>query len=470
MTIQDLKALGDIIQESITKLEKYYKDRKLDFPSLDEPFTNNAADALTSDADVVAAVNNITAASYQLMSNVRSPFLNIFDAATAYEISSCLRVAEQCNAVEILREAGPDGAHISVIASKNNLEPTKLARIFRLLATHHIFREVKPDVFANNRTSSYIDTGKTTEQLYELGVDKHAGTAGAAAFVDHFVDEVFKGSAYLWETLLSPEKGHSFSNIHAPVQEAFNTKSQFFSWIEEPGNERRFARYPAAIRGTSLWNSPSAILKGYDWASLTSDDLIVDVGGGAGMPSMHIARANPNVNIVIQEREQVAEQGKQFWSQTYPDALNSGRVSFQVHEFFGPQPQKNASVFILRTILHDWPDSDCEIILRHLRASAAPKTRLVIGDYLISYASPEGSAGASLAGYKPIDAPRPLLANLGKASATAYALDMTMFTNFNGQERTLRHFLDLTRRCGWEAIQVHRCDDSPFGFLVSKPI
>ncbi|EPQ51575.1 O-methyltransferase [Gloeophyllum trabeum ATCC 11539] len=470
MTIQDLKALGNIIQDSITKLEKHYKDRKLDFPSLDQPYTNDAADALTSDADVVAAVNNITAASYQLMSNVRPPFLNILDASTAYELSSCLRVAEQCNAAEILREAGPEGAHISIIAAKNNLEPTKLARIFRLLATHHIFREVKPDVFANNRTSSYIDTGKSTEQLYELGVDKHSGTAGAAAIVDHFVDEVQKASGYLWETLISPEKGHSFSSIHAPVQEAFNTDLQFFTWIEQPGNERRFKRYPAAIRGTSLWNGPSAILKGYDWGSLTSDDLIVDVGGGAGMPSMYIARANPNVKIVIQEREQVAEQGKMFWSETYPDAFNSGRVSFQVHEFFEPQPQKNASVFVLRTILHDWPDSDCEVILRHLRAAATPRTRLVIGDYLISYACPDTGAAGSLAGYKPIEAPPPLLANLGKASATAYALDMSMFTNFNGQERTLRHFLDLTARCGWQAIQVYRCDDSPFGFLVSKPM
>lgn len=39
--------------------------------------------------------------------------------------------------------------------------------ILRLLVTGHYLREVKPDVFANNRASSYIDTGKTVAQLRE---------------------------------------------------------------------------------------------------------------------------------------------------------------------------------------------------------------------------------------------------------------------------------------------------------------
>lgn len=35
----------------------------------------------------------------------------------------------------------------------------------RLLATHHIFREVLPNVFANNRCSSTLDTGKSVAEL-----------------------------------------------------------------------------------------------------------------------------------------------------------------------------------------------------------------------------------------------------------------------------------------------------------------
>ena len=39
------------------------------------------------------------------------------------------------------------------------------ARVLRLLATNHIFVEVSPDVFANNRLSSVLDTGKSMQEI-----------------------------------------------------------------------------------------------------------------------------------------------------------------------------------------------------------------------------------------------------------------------------------------------------------------
>jgi hypothetical protein len=39
------------------------------------------------------------------------------------------------------------------------------AHVLRLLATNYIFTEVTPDVFANNRLSSVLDTGKSVEEL-----------------------------------------------------------------------------------------------------------------------------------------------------------------------------------------------------------------------------------------------------------------------------------------------------------------
>jgi hypothetical protein len=44
------------------------------------------------------------------------------------------------------------------------------ARILRLLATNHIFTEVSPDVFANNRLSSVLDTGKSVEEILAKSV------------------------------------------------------------------------------------------------------------------------------------------------------------------------------------------------------------------------------------------------------------------------------------------------------------
>jgi hypothetical protein len=44
------------------------------------------------------------------------------------------------------------------------------ARILRLLATHNIFREVTPNVFANNRISSALDKDKPSSVLFEKSV------------------------------------------------------------------------------------------------------------------------------------------------------------------------------------------------------------------------------------------------------------------------------------------------------------
>ena len=40
-----------------------------------------------------------------------------------------------------------------------------IGRILRLLATEHIFKEVAPDVFANNRISSVVDTYKSVVEI-----------------------------------------------------------------------------------------------------------------------------------------------------------------------------------------------------------------------------------------------------------------------------------------------------------------
>lgn len=39
------------------------------------------------------------------------------------------------------------------------------ARLLRYLAVHHVYREIQPDVFVNNRNSSLFDTGKSVSEI-----------------------------------------------------------------------------------------------------------------------------------------------------------------------------------------------------------------------------------------------------------------------------------------------------------------
>jgi hypothetical protein len=117
------------------------------------------------------------------------------------------------------------------------------------------------------------------------------------------------------------------------------------------------------------------------------------------------------------------------------------------HDFFTPQPIVNASVFLLRVVLHDWSDSFARQILLRLREAAivpsgegkgaeAPgagrATTLIIADHVLPLAcvddfEMDGEGEQSVVeGAERTLAHPPLLANLGKASANAYNMDMTV--------------------------------------------
>ncbi|TCD65381.1 ich1-like protein [Steccherinum ochraceum] len=217
----------------------------LDWPDLDEPFVSQkrrpaaAQDVpATDDADsspplptktkgemeeelmnrpeVINAVNRIVAACAQLCASTQRPFTTLCDASMSYHLPSCLRFLEASHTVEILRDAGPRGLHVKKLAHQisqryasgihKQVDPGTLSHILRLLATHHITREVRPDVFANNRLSSFMDSGKDVSDLIigQGAERKYEDTDGIAAFVGLCADELFKASAYLTDCYLLP--------------------------------------------------------------------------------------------------------------------------------------------------------------------------------------------------------------------------------------------------------------------------
>jgi hypothetical protein len=76
------------------------------------------------------------------------------------------------------------------------------------------------------------------------------------------LDESFKASSYLPETLLDPELGHAYESNKTPLNKAFNTKVDFWSWIEGPGNKLRLTRFGAAMNGAKNMTSAETILEG----------------------------------------------------------------------------------------------------------------------------------------------------------------------------------------------------------------
>lgn len=468
--ISPLRQLANIISQSVDRIDAELAKAGLKYPSLDQPFNPLSPEEGASMAPAVReSAGFIVAACMQLSAIVNIPVLTLYEAAGGFLVGSGMRVALEGSVTEILRDE-PEGMHVNDIAAKNGADPDRLARNLRLLATRHVFKEVKPNVFANNKLSSLLDTSKTVEEIRADPVNKHTGTPGVAALLEHTTDEVMKASAYLTEVLYDPVKKSSEEPQHAPLARAFNTNKTYFDWLEEPGNEHRLKRFSVAMEGSAKINSSDAILAGFKWDSLSPKSLVVDVGGGTGHISMKIAQKNKGLRFVVQDRPHVIEQAKSFWERNMPSALEDGTVTLQAHDFFTPQPQNDVAVFLCQMITHDFPKNKVTLLLKNLRAVSGPQTKLLLVEQIIPYACAEPSTDSQFAAKLNVAPPEPLLAYTGAANPALYLADLQLFNCDLGEERTLGSFEALLGNAGWKIDDIFIVPGSIQKQILASPI
>ncbi|KAK6991926.1 S-adenosyl-L-methionine-dependent methyltransferase [Favolaschia claudopus] len=460
-----LRSLANIIIRAVDSMERTYAQAGLPLPSLDKFYDpGEHAEALAQDPQVVAASKNMVAACAQISATVWNPRRVAINHAHAYQISSCLHTVSNFNVVEVLREAGENGASVNDIGETIGVDSGLIERILRLLATHHIFREVSPGVFANNRISSTLDKGKPSRELFANRETRFVGSSGIAAFAEHTADMGGKSAQYLAESLRTPGL--------LPFNLAYGTKEPIFEWMEHPGNSYHVNRFAVAMPGTAAMEPEDLIFRGFDWSAMACESVIVDVGGGIGHVSLTVAKKYPNIRVVNQDFASPIEISKAHWKECFPEHLNRQMVDFQVHDFFNPQPVKNAAVFLLRHIMHDWPDHKAVVILKNLREAAQQETQLVVIEKVVPFAStrtPDDSKMCPIRGAKQPVAEAPLLPNWGAAAAEIYLYDLTMHALLGGIERTAQGFYELFAKAGWKLIEIHQTAGTQMSHIVGVP-
>lgn len=219
----------------------------------------------------------------------------------------------------------------------------------------------------------------------------------------------------------------------------YDTDLPYFDYFgQRPALRARFASYMKTV-GSFPGTNIKHLIHGFDWASL-GDATVVDVGGSNGHASIAIVNAFPQLKCIVQDLPETIANAPPL-----PESLHS-RISFMSHDFFKLQVVEGAAVYLLRMILHDWPDAEAKKILQNHVEVLRKGARLIIMDTVL---------------------PTPGSVPTNEESLLRYR-DLTMMQMFNSKERELSDWAALLDGIDAEGGKlVLKAVEKPFGSVMS---
>jgi SAM-dependent methyltransferase len=302
-------------------------------------------------------------------------------------VAATLRIANHI-------EAGV--TRIDALAAASGANTDFLHRVLRHLVAKGLFEEPAPGSFALNEPAREL-----LDSAVLLGFD-----------LDSFGGRM----AHAWSGLLStvrtgkPAYREIFGRPYWEDLEAHPEIASKFDELMGP-----------AGHGTP---DPDVRLAG-GWESVRT---VVDVGGGTGALLAEILRARPTLRgTLVDQPATVARSRDMFQAAGVAD-----RVTLAAQSFFDPLPA-GADLYLLKSVLSDWPDPEAALILRRCAEAARPAGRVV----LLNGVSPVETGG-----------PPP---------------DVLMMVLVGGKGRTLTEFRELARTAG---LEIHAAGREPSGRFV----
>lgn len=142
---------------------------------------------------------------------------------------------------------------------------------------------------------------------------------------------------------------------------------------QDPARAQRFSNAMAfRLTGPSL--QLKYLVEGGPWESLPSGGTVIDIGGSHGFAMVAIAEKFPSLKFIVQDLPPTIAARRPI-----PEKYND-LISFVEHDFFTPQPIKNADVYLFRWIFHNWSDIQCIRILKNLVPALGPNSKVVVSE------------------------------------------------------------------------------------------
>ncbi|KAG2124864.1 S-adenosyl-L-methionine-dependent methyltransferase [Suillus clintonianus] len=386
---------------------------------LDEPTPVGVYEARRAALACVAELKNL----------LQHPFEKAADSTFAMYDVATLQVFVEHGIVDRMAKE-PSGVSVKTLQSELNLDSHKLTTILRHLSTCGWIRETQDGIFAMNRSSRVLLQGQRGRALISVPGNMRIAEA-------------------LPQWLTHPDSRFSQSPDHTAFQLANNTTKPFFEWVKEDRNY--LGRFAACVEALGEYVTPG-ILSDYPWETCL-ESTVVDCGGGKGSLAISLANKFPALRLVVQERGEMVELAEANIKARLDTNSVPGRVVAEAHDLFSSQPRTGDNyTFMLRHVLHNWPEAQAVSILEKLAAAAGPKSKILIierisGHYPDTRAQLEHKpanttdtiASASLITEQAI---------LNSSSRMPQALALHLLCILNCHERTLDQWRTIISRAG----------------------
>ncbi|KAI1611801.1 S-adenosyl-L-methionine-dependent methyltransferase [Exophiala viscosa] len=322
-------------------------------------------------------------------------------------------------------------ASLSHLARKCKTDEHKLGCVMHMLVQRHIFKEVAPDVFANNRHSYELrkETGATEMMLIETNEGYQAGLGWLPVMKD-------------------PEKMHE----HDPAKGAFATALQVDLGV---------LPYLGTPKGANLLNNFSI---GVPWLSgitvvATRTDLpwdsfgptVCDVGAGPGGVMLEVHKKYPHLNIICQELEQMIPVLQDTFKD-YQSDLDHGNVKLEVYDYFTPQ-KTVADVYWLRGVVRDYDDDTSARLLAQLVPALKknPRAKVLVNELIVpSLITPQSQIEANT------PAAKRLPPNQSGYPQACHMMQLSTMVLMGGKERTFGDIVKIGRAAGLRVSKFHQ--------------
>jgi O-methyltransferase domain len=303
-------------------------------------------------------------------------------------ISMAISVVAKLRVADLLAD-GPQT--LAELAAKTKTHGPSLYRLLRPLAAAGVFSQEADGRFALTPMGEYLRTGVK------------GSLRGMADFF---------GSDWSWRAW-----GHLLESVQTgrPAFDSVFGEPVFDYLAKHPDDS---AVFNEGMTGFTS-NIAPAVAEAYNFASFKT---VVDVGGGHGVLLSTILQAHAGVNGIVFDSPHVVAGA----AGAIREAGLAARCRAVGGDFFQSVPA-GGDAYLMKHIIHDWPDDRATTILRNCRKGVNPGGKLLLVELVIA----PGNA-----------------ADFGKV------VDLEMLAIASGKERTELEYRQLLAGAGWRLTRV----------------